>query len=154
MAVIDDTTARVYEQHARELTRFATGLVGTSDAADVVADAMLRLLPSRVWADAVDHKALMYRAVLNEAKMFHRSRSRRRAREARAVSADSYEMPTIEPEVWAAVSGLTHQQRAVVFLTYWNDLDVTAVARMLGVGEGTVRKQLGRARNRLREVLR
>jgi len=40
-----------------------------------------------------------------------------------------------------------------VFLTYWDDLDVHAVAGLLAVSEGTVRKQLGRARKKLREVL-
>lgn len=154
MAVIDDTTARVYEQHARELTRFATGLVGVSDAADVVADAVTRLIASRVWVAAHDHKALMYRAVLNEAKMFHRSRLRRRLRESRSAVREEYDMPMVQPEVWKAVSALSPQQRAVIFLTYWSDLDVAAVAELLGVGEGTVRKQLGRARGRLREVLR
>jgi len=62
-------------------------------------------------------------------------------------------MPEIEPEVAAAVARLSPQQRAVVFLTYWDDLDAATVANLLGVSEGTVRKQLGRARNKLREVL-
>jgi RNA polymerase sigma-70 factor (ECF subfamily) len=62
-------------------------------------------------------------------------------------------MPELEPEVSAAVAGLSPQQRAVVFLTYWDDLDPRSVGALLGVGEGTVRKQLNRARARLREVL-
>jgi RNA polymerase sigma-70 factor (ECF subfamily) len=66
---------------------------------------------------------------------------------------EAYEMPNIAPEVSAAVAGLTSQQRAVVFLTYWDDLDPRSVAALLGVSEGTVRKQLSRARGRLREVL-
>ena len=45
------------------------------------------------------------------------------------------------------------QQRAVIFFAYWQDLDVTAIARLLGVSDGTVRRQLARARGRLREVL-
>ncbi|MGI8516877.1 MAG: RNA polymerase sigma factor [Acidimicrobiia bacterium] len=57
------------------------------------------------------------------------------------------------PEVARAVSALSTQQRAVVFLTYWDDLDVEAVAELLGVTAGTVRKQLARARAHLREVL-
>jgi RNA polymerase sigma factor (sigma-70 family) len=66
---------------------------------------------------------------------------------------EAYEMPNIAPEVSAAVSGLSPQQRAVVFLTYWDDLDVSSVASLLEVSEGTVRKQLSRARDRLRKVL-
>ena len=62
-------------------------------------------------------------------------------------------MPEAQPEVAEAVSRLSPQQRAVVFLTYWNDLDVAGIAALLGVGEGTVRKQLDRGRSKLREVL-
>ncbi len=51
------------------------------------------------------------------------------------------------------MAALSPQQRAVVFLTYWEDLEARSVADLLGVSEGTVRKQLGRARIRLREVL-
>lgn len=153
MIVIDDATAQLYRDHALELVRFATGLVGPSDAADVVSDAMARLVTSRIWKEAIDHRALMFRAVVFEAKMFHRSRRRRRLRETATLERDSYEIPTAQPEIWAAVSRLSPQQRAVTYLTYWNDLDAASVAALLGVGEGTVRKQLGRARGKLKEEL-
>ena len=42
MVVMDETSADLFSRHAAELTRFATGLVGPSEAADVVADAMAR----------------------------------------------------------------------------------------------------------------
>jgi len=64
-----------------------------------------------------------------------------------------FELPEIMPEVARAVAHLSPQQRAVVFLTYWDDLDTSAVASLLGVSEGTVRKQLARARSQLRKVL-
>jgi len=151
--VMDDTSADLYVRHRAELTCFATGLVGPSDAADVVADAMARLMTSRVWEQASSPRALMFRAVLYEARMFHRARRRRISREGRSAQRGAFEMPEIEPEVAAAVARLSPQQRAVVFLTYWDDLDAATVANLLGVSEGTVRKQLGRARNKLREVL-
>jgi DNA-directed RNA polymerase specialized sigma24 family protein len=40
-----------------------------------------------------------------------------------------------------------------VFLTYWADQTPADIAEVLDVSEGTVRKQLARARARLREVL-
>lgn len=64
-----------------------------------------------------------------------------------------FELPELMPEVARAVAALSPQQRAVVFLTYWDDLDAITVADLLGVSAGTVRKQLGRARGRLRKVL-
>ena len=48
---------------------------------------------------------------------------------------------------------LSVQQRAVTYLTYWHDWSVSQVAEALGVGEGTVRRQLARARTRLRGAL-
>ena len=56
-------------------------------------------------------------------------------------------------EVLASLAALSPQQRAVVHLTYWEDLTPHAVAARLGVSDGTVRRQLARARKRLREVL-
>jgi RNA polymerase sigma-70 factor (ECF subfamily) len=49
--------------------------------------------------------------------------------------------------------GLSPQQRAVVYLTYWDDLTPAQVAVLLAVSEGTVRKQLARARVHLRRIL-
>lgn len=153
MTVIDERSVDAYTANADGLVRFAAGLVGPSDAQDVVSEAMARLMGSRVWADAENPRALMYRAVFYEARMFVRSQRRRLSREARAAVDEAYDMPSIAPEVSRAVAGLSPQQRAVVFLTYWDDLEPSSVAALLGVSEGAVRKQLARARGRLREVL-
>ncbi|MEZ5410242.1 MAG: hypothetical protein R2761_19585 [Acidimicrobiales bacterium] len=88
------TMADAYARHGVALTRFATGLVGPSDAADVVSDALARLLTSPVWAEARDHRAVLYRAVLWEARMHHRSTGRRRAREHRASAPRPTRWPT------------------------------------------------------------
>jgi RNA polymerase sigma-70 factor (ECF subfamily) len=146
--------AEVYRAHATELTRFATVLVGPDSAQDVVAEAVIRMIGSRVWMRAGDRRALLFRAVLFEARNLHRSAVRRRLREEKAAMSATI-FPDDEPalEVGQAVRGLSPQQRAVVFLAYWQDLDVTSIARLLGVSDGTVRRQLARARGRLREVL-
>ena len=52
-----------------------------------------------------------------------------------------------------ALRSLSVQQRAVVHLTYWEDLTPAVVAERLGVSDGTVRRQLAHARDRLRKVL-
>ena len=61
--------------------------------------------------------------------------------------------PDTRPDVIQAVIGLSPQQRACVYLTYWEDLAPNAVAELLGIGEGTVKSYLARARARLREIL-
>jgi RNA polymerase sigma factor (sigma-70 family) len=98
----------------------------------------------------VEHRAYLYRAVLNEA----RSHQRRVGRDRRASDPVAHvDPPEIRPEVVAAVKRLSPQQRAVVFLTYWHDHDRATVARTLAVSDGTVRRQLARAHRRLRKEL-
>ena len=152
--IVDSRTdSEVYAEHASELARFATGLVGPSDAADVVSEAVIRVMTSRVWDQAENRRALLFRAVLFEARNVQRTAIRRRRRETSVIDSVMSDSPDAMPEVWEAVSSLSPQQRAVVFLAYWEDLGPAAIGQLLEVSEGTVRKQLARARRRLREVL-
>jgi len=145
----------IYGEHSQELVRFASGLVGPDDAPDVVMEAFIRLTTSPAWAEAIDHRALWYRAVTYEAQSWKRSAARRRARESRSdlASITPANMPERDERVLAAMAVLSTQQRAVVMLTYWSDLDVKSAGLLLDVSEGTVRKQLARARRKLREEL-
>lgn len=145
--------AEIYGKHADDLVRFATGLVGPSDAPDVVSDAVIRALSSRSWPGVKNHRAYLTRAVLNEARMHHRSTLRRRAREARNATDDVTYDAVPRPEVLEHVARLSLRQRAVVVLTYWDDLDQHTVADRLGISEGSVRRHLGRAHVKLRRLL-
>lgn len=145
--------AETYEKYAGELIRFATGLVGPDDAADVVADTFVRVLGSASWPDVDEQRAYLYRAVLNEVRMRHRSTMRRRARELRAFDRLAVEQVEVRPRILEAMSVLSTQQRAAVVLTYWEDLTPREVAQRLGVSEGSVRRHLARGRSKLREVL-
>jgi len=157
MTVSCSSSEVVYTNHVDELVRFASGLIGPDHAPDVVADAFVRLTRSAAWAEAQDRRALWFRAVVFEAQTWRRSTARRRAREQRAF-ADRSQAPLCEASgidrVGAAVDELSAQQRAVIVLAYWQDLDPSAIAELLDVSEGTVRKQLSRAREKLRKVLR
>lgn len=145
--------AELYEKYSGELVKFATGLVGPDDAADVVAETFVKVLTSRSWPDVDEQRAYMYRAVLNEVRMRYRSTMRRRAREMRAAASEVSFDPEVRPEVLGAMSVLSTRQRAVVVLTYWEDLTPGEVAKRLDVSEGTVRRHLARGRSKLREVL-
>ena len=144
----------IYRKYADDLVTFATGLVGPADAADVVSDAVARVLASARWSEARDRRAYLYGSVLNEARMHHRSTMRRRAREARAAQhetrVDADARPEVRPEVLEAVAQLSVRQRAVVVLTYWQDLHERDTAALLGVSVGTVRRHLARAHEKLR----
>jgi len=143
----------VYVNHRDALIRFTTALVGPSDAADVVSDTMVSLLRSGALETADNPVALMYRAVLNKAQSHHRSVYRRRARERQFAETIVVHDPELRLDVVEAVVRLSPQQRACVYLTYWEDLPPGAVADRLGIGEGTVKRYLARARAKLREVL-
>lgn len=145
--------AGLYAAYRTDLVRFATALVGTADAADVVSDAVLSLLKSGQLREADEPRALMYRAVVARANSMHRSVFRRRTRERRFAESVIVEAPELRPDVVEAVIGLSPQQRACVYLMYWEDLSVRDVAKRLDLGEGTVKRYLARARARLREVL-
>ena len=149
----DERDAEMYREYGPGLIRFATGLVGPNDAADVVQTAVVRAMTSSGWGHVVNHRAYLYRSVMNEAKSQHRSSMRRRAREMRTAHPAVEYPQEVRPEVLEAVGGLSPRQRAVMFLTYWEDLDEAAVAERLGIGRGSVRRHLGRGREKLRQVL-
>jgi RNA polymerase sigma factor (sigma-70 family) len=150
---VDSSDAELLEKHADELTRFATGIVGPSDASDVVSGAFLRCMVSAQWPSVINRRAYLYRAVLNEALATRRSLARRRRREEVVAPTEDTCADEPDPEVLAAVARLSVRQRAVIVLTYWNDLDPPAVATLLGLSEGTVRRYLARARANLKEQL-
>jgi RNA polymerase sigma factor (sigma-70 family) len=145
--------AETYRLHANELTRFATVLVGAFDAQDVVSNAFVRCLSSTGWRDVQDRRAYLYKAVANEAKNLKRSAARRRVREEAAPADPHVEPPSPRPDVIAAIEGLSVRQRAVVYLAYWEDMTDQMIANHLGIGAGSVRRHLARARSKLREVL-
>ena len=143
----------IYRIHVMDLTRFATSLVGPSDAGDVVQGAVVRAMWSENWSSVRDHRAYLYRAVLNEARMLARSSARRRVREQRtAVRVATHELE-FRPDVAEAVGRLSVQQRATVFLTYWEGLTQDEVGERLGISIGSVKRHLSRARSRLKDSI-
>ena len=153
MTTADDVDT--YRRHARELIRYATVLVGPDDAPDIVTDAVVAAFSSRDWRDVANRRAYLYRAVLRESASYHRSAGRRRRREDRAAALVPRAGDPADPAVDAhrALAELSEQQRAVIYLTYWEDLAPAQIADLLGVADGTVRKQLARARDHLRRIL-
>lgn len=149
----DAARAEIYGKYADDLVRFATGLVGPADGADVVSNAMVSVLWSRNWNDIQNPRAYLYRSVLNEAHRHHRSAMRRSTTEARAAVPGTTVIVDVRPDVLDAVGRLSTQQRAVVFLVYWEDLTIAETSRRLGLSEGTVHRNLARAEKRLRRLL-
>lgn len=148
-----------YALYSDELVRFATGMVGHENAADVVADAVSRLSRRRTdWTEIENDRAFLYRTVLNEANSWRRrlatrNRSYPQSGLGKSESSDGTDRVVSSVVVQRSLDRLSPQQRAVVVLTYWQDLLPREVAARLGISEGSVKKQLSRARAKLRKEL-
>ncbi|MCP5031954.1 MAG: sigma-70 family RNA polymerase sigma factor [Actinomycetia bacterium] len=145
----------LYVQYSKALVGFAATIVGPSDAEDIVASVAARVLHSSALRAADNQRAYLYRSVLNASRSHLRSQGRRRRREQRFAQQNA------PPEVWSrqepdltfALDALSPRQRAVVHLTYWEELAGHEVAVRLGISEGSVRKHLARAKGTLRELI-
>lgn len=149
---------RVYEAHAARLTRLASVIAGPAAAHDLVADAVLRAVSSPTWISVKNHGAYLTRTLVNVAASQHQAQARRETRERAVVSAQhrSFSGPDGHgdfDDVHSALLVLSPGERGVVFLHYWQDLSLTETADQLGVSVGSVRKQLHRAKRKLRRAL-
>ena len=83
-----------------------------------------------------------------------RGGNRRQAREWRVRQDEVVHLELLnDPAVLLAINQLSVRQRAVIYLTYWEDMTPAMVATTLDMREGTVKAQLARGRARLRKVL-
>jgi RNA polymerase sigma factor (sigma-70 family) len=145
--------AEIYDELAVALIRFATVLVGPSNAQDVVSSAVLRSLANPGWNEVQNRRGYLYQAVANESRNMHRSESRRRDRERRVSEPIVVHLPEFRLDVQQAVQELSVRQRAVIYLTYWEDMTNQMTADYLGISAGSVRRHLARARVHLKRVL-
>ena len=119
-----------YRRHVQALAHYAAVLVGPDDAMDVVNDAVASTL-ARGSLDLVDDlRAYWFQAVTRTASSWHRSRLRRVAREQRAaaMSVDTNASQLELDDAIRVLDGLSVQQRAVVYFTYWEDLDSSHIS--------------------------
>lgn len=155
MSDIDDETEqaeRLWRAHVGELTRYATLLVGSADAPDIVSIAFLKVMRSDTAPQNM--RGYLLRSVTNVAHDQRRSRQRRWARDLHAVRASSTGAQDSDIDIRRAVARLSVRQRAVVYLTYWEDLTAPQAADVLGITADSVRRHLSRARDQLRKAIR
>ena len=162
---VDDPSARLgelFDLHHQRLYRLARRLTADGEAArDVVQETFLRAAraPQRVPAGARHEEAWLVRVLVNVC----RDRWRRASVRGRGLDAELLR-PTApsDPEtataaksvVWRALGALPPRRRAVIVMHELEGIDVTAVARLLGVSLVTVRWHLSRGRQQLAQVVR
>lgn len=146
------------EARVAALLRFAYLVTGSQHAAeDAVQSALERAC--RRWSRvrrADDPDAYVRRMVVNE----HVSEWRRAGRKESPVAevrlsegVDPADAVSRRDVVWRVCAGLPPRQRAAVVLRYYEDLDYSEIAAILGVAEPTVRSHVHRALAALRDEL-
>jgi RNA polymerase sigma factor (sigma-70 family) len=141
----------VYAEVRWDLMRYATALVGVSDASDVVSAVITRVLGRQGGLVGLDDpKPYLMRSILNEVRMRHRS-SVRQARALARVGVGQ-EQTDENDHVLDQIMALPHQQRAAVFLAYYEQYTPTEIADLMGCRPATVRRYLHLARGKLKEA--
>lgn len=146
--------AEIYTNLRMDLMRYATALVGVSDAGDVVSSVVTRVMAKDRLVGLDEPKAYLMRSILNEVRMRHRSRTR----EAQAVLALKADAPDRRQDdhidhVPDLIMDLPPSNRAAVFLAYYEQYTPTEIAELMGCRAGTVRRYLHLARAKLKEVI-
>ncbi|MGN6090382.1 MAG: RNA polymerase sigma factor [Actinomycetales bacterium] len=152
--------ARLFDAHARELTRLAVLLGAGDDAEDIVAEAFCEL--HRRWARLRDRSAAvsyLRSTVCNLARMRLRHLQVVRRREttdaARDIESAEYTvlMREEQRQLVAALARLPERQREALVLRYWLDLREVEIAEAMGISAGAVKSHIFRAMGALGRLL-
>lgn len=154
MALDDETIREFLETSYPRLVAAVTLVAGSREAAE---DAVQEAL-ARAWERAGMEQIRSLPAWVTKVSLnLSRSRWRRLRAEARATERllpTSSLAPSESPlDVQRALTRLSRRQREVTVLRYYLGMDLSEIASVLGVSEGTVKTQLFRARRALAELL-
>jgi RNA polymerase sigma-70 factor (sigma-E family) len=146
------------QAHGTALTRFAYLLVRDHHLAqDLTQEALAQL--HRHWARVSDFdqpEAYVRKIMLNQLLSWRRRRSwseRTTADVAERVDPDDPMAVGVERDaMWTLLGALPTQQRAVLVLRFYEDLDDDAIADLIGCSPTTVRSHASKALARLRAV--
>lgn len=155
-ADLEAAVREIYDVHYARLAGWTARLVGDPDLAhDLATEAFLKLY--REFGRVDDPRPWLYTVTAN----LVRDHWRKRGREAAAYQRHEAGRPdfTADPDhattltVRDAVLALPDRLRVVVMLHYFADLPVSTVARQLDKAEGTVKRDLFDARQRMAQML-
>lgn len=133
----------VYRQQRDGLVRLGYLLTGSRpDAEDLVQAAFASLAKS--WDQVETPPGYLRQAVVNGAADVHRRANRQ---------LPARPEPVVVDDTWNAVQRLSPIQRAVVVLRFYEDLPLTEIAQVVGRPDSTVRSDLRRALQHLRQEL-
>jgi len=144
-----------------------------ADAADITQDVFLRVF--RSLSDFKGDSAVttwVYRITVNTASVLTRKKSRRKENSLTGYGEDDedgerdcdivddryapeqqYAQRELREEIGAAIATLSEEHRQILILRDINGMNYEEIGEILGLGAGTVKSRLFRARDRLRTAL-
>lgn len=134
--------------------RLALAGTGTrEDAEDIFQEVFERYFRHEDRLESDEHrKAWLIRCTINRCKSLHMSPWRKRTVSMEVLA--EAKVPEGNREVYQAVQQLPLKYRTVIHLHYYEGYSVAEIAAITGAAEGTVKSQLSRARNLLRQSLK
>jgi RNA polymerase sigma-70 factor (ECF subfamily) len=152
--------ARLYRENSRDILAYAVRRTENSeDASDVVAETFLVAWRRGKDVPAGDEARLwlfgVARRVLSNQQRGERRRTRLagRLQTELSVALDSVPEPEAESEVMRALDQLQPNDREVLLLAGWEELEIAQIAQVIGVTAVAARSRLHRARRRLEKVM-
>jgi RNA polymerase sigma-70 factor (sigma-E family) len=143
--------------HQGQLRRYALALTGNGhDADDLLQTTLVKVYLA--WRRMEDHDLPVAYARVTMARSYVSAWRRWGRRETPTASPPELAVPSTDPTadrdlIWRGLERLGRRQRAVVVLRYFEDLDLATIADTLGISIGTVKSQLARALDHLRDCL-
>lgn len=129
-------------------------LCNVHDAEDITQEVLLKYIRSgKSFRNEEHRKAWLLTVTVNAIKSFVSSAYNRHRAELDEATELTYEEK--EPTgITEAVSRLPEKYRVVIHLFYFEELSVNQIAEITGQSTGTVKSQLSRGREQLREILK
>lgn len=143
--------ATFVEAQSPALLGFAHALTGNRhDAWDLLQETLVRV--GEKWR-RIDQPGAYARTVMTRINIDRIRRLRRELPGARPQESATADELTSAAEAWLveALATLTPRQRTALALRYVEDLDIRGIADRMGCSEGTVKSQLSRGIQRLKE---
>lgn len=145
------TFVDLYTADFARLVRLATLLTGRPEVArDVVQDAFVRL--HLKWAAVRNPEAYVQRSVVNGCRSHHRRAARDAARQRTATAGSDVASPLDVDHTFTTLAALSHRERAVVVLKFYEQRTEAEIADLVGCRPGSVGPTLHRALAKLRAL--
>ncbi len=122
------------------------------DANDIMQEVFLRYMKNnKEFKDEEHKKAWLIKTTINCSKTLLTSAWFRKTT---SLEDNIVEELKEKSEVYYATLKLSKKYRTVIHLFYYEDMSISEISSLLNVKESTIKSQLNRARNKLKEILK